>query len=540
MQRLLYPFERAGLDVHAFLDRGRQDVGLERGADLLAGQRQVLVAVDLQAVLRADFLARPVVIGAGPTRPRVQRLDGAAARVLEHRARTHRGRVERAAARVHQRLVVADGLVQGGHLGVVDGGADDVPAVEHLRRAEVVDLLQLALDHLQDIRVPDVASDGLRDVVTGSRELHRVGLLLGQRAHLHHAVEHVVPPVHQLRAVLRQRVGTRLLDDGGDHGGLRRGEAGHRFVVVGLRGRADAVGAVTQVDRVEVVLQDPLLGLLLGHLHGHEDLLDLAADRLLGADAGVVLPDELLGDGRTALQRAVAAPEVRIGGPQDTGRRDAAFVEEVPVLSGENGRDEPLRLLDLGVAEHLAIGGAEPADEGPVLGIDHRLREAGGRHRLGGDRRLLVGHGHRDRTEHDDAADDPEQDAQGLAQRPVPPPAALDLDPGTVEPAASGPTRAAAGTAPPRGDLGRPQVAGGLGLPVQLGGFLSAAMGHRASRWGRPARVAGLPAAPRRMVGIGAHCGADSSALHVAGLAGLAAVREVRIRTAETLCVPAR
>src|SRR6185295_3563403 len=68
---------------------------------------------------------------------------------------------------------------------------------------------------------------------------------------------------------------------------------------------------------------------------------------------------------------------------------------------------------------------------------DHGLREAGGRQGRGGNRCLLVGEGHGDRAERDDAADDTEQHAQSLTQRPVPPPAALDLDRWAVEPAPS-------------------------------------------------------------------------------------------------------
>ena len=245
-----------------------------------------------------------------------------------------------------------------------------------------------------------------------------------------------MPAVDQLGPVLRQRVGARLLDDRGDHGRLRHIQLGHLLAVVRLSRRLDPVGAVTEVDRVQVVGEDPLLGLLLGHLHGHEDLLDLAAQRLLGADAGVVLPDELLGDGRAALQRAVTAPDVLVGGPHDARGRDAALVEEVPVLGGEHRVDEGLRLLKLGVGQHLPVGGAEPADEGAVARVDHGLRVAGGRHRRGGNRRLLIDHDHRDGAEHDDGADRRQQHAHGLLPRPVPPPAALDLDPGPVQPAA--------------------------------------------------------------------------------------------------------
>ena len=76
-----------------------------------------------------------------------------------------RGNERDAAARVYLRFVVADRLVERGHLLVVDGGADDVAAVVDLLLAEVVNVLELVLDHLQDVGIPDVGADALRDVV---------------------------------------------------------------------------------------------------------------------------------------------------------------------------------------------------------------------------------------------------------------------------------------------------------------------------------------------------------------------------------------
>ena len=263
-------------------------------------------------------------------------------------------------------------------------------------------------------------------------ELHRRGLLRGNGSQLHHAVDHVVPARLELRTVLRERVGAGLLDQGGDDRILRRAEPGHRLVEVGLRRGLHAVCPVAEVDRVEVVGQDPLLGLLLADLHRHEDLLDLAADRLLGADALVVVPDELLGDGRAALQRVVVAGEVREGGPHGGGGRDAALGPEVAVLRGQHRVDDAGHLLELAVSQHLPVGAAEPPDQRAVAGVDDGLRVAGSGHGLGRDRRLLVSDGDRDGAQDDERADDAEQNAQGLPPGPVAPPAALDLDPGSA------------------------------------------------------------------------------------------------------------
>ena len=241
-----------------------------------------------------------------------------------------------------------------------------------------------------------------------------------------------------------------------------------------------------------------------------------------------------------------------------------------------------LGLLKLGVGQHLPVGGAEPPDQRAVARVDQGLRVAGARHRRGGNRRLLVRHDHHDRAQHDEAADDAEQHAQGLQQRPVPPPAALDLDLGPVQsaaprsaeasrasrpprPAGSGRSAWAAAAAPAAWQLGSEQAPSGLGFPPQLAGLLGAC---RASTYLASAcrtRVAAVPSAPRRAAVIRADRGADTAAVSGtavsgtavsgtavsgsvasgtpaddAGRAGLMAVQEVRLRAAEPLGVPAR
>src|SRR5205814_8358454 len=111
---------------------------------------------------------------------------------------------------------------------------------------------------------------------------------------------------------------------------LRNVRLAGRLAEVGLRGGANAVRSVAEVDRVQVLGEDPVLGLLPGQLGRDEDLLELAADRLRRADAGVVVADELLGDGGPALQRGARAGEVVPGRAQDAGGRYPALVVEVP------------------------------------------------------------------------------------------------------------------------------------------------------------------------------------------------------------------
>src|SRR5665809_146893 len=100
----------------------------------------------------------------------------------------------------------------------------------------------------------------------------------------------------------RQIVERRTADDGGEHRSLSDSQLGGIDMEVGPGSSLDAVRAATVVDRVEVVLQDRVLGLLLVDLDRDDELFELAGDRLvLGQE---VVLDVLLGDGGAALLRS--------------------------------------------------------------------------------------------------------------------------------------------------------------------------------------------------------------------------------------------
>ena len=218
----------------------------------------------------------------------------------------------------------------------------------------------------------------------------------------------------------------RALDHRGDHRGLRRRDLAELAGVqaeVDLGRRGGTIGATAEVDRVQVLLEDPLLGLGLGELLRNEDFLDLAARGLRRADVVVVVPDQLLGDGGSALQVPAGTGEVVVGGADDTGRRDAALVPEVLVLGRHHrvaqhrrelavGEDHPVGLAELA---HLGLAVAE-VDLGCLL-HDGRLDI--------GDGGLGVGVRHPHRDHDDEEADDARDDGQHLLPGPVPPPAAL-------------------------------------------------------------------------------------------------------------------
>src|SRR3954469_13022511 len=84
---------------------------------------------------------------------------------------------------------------------------------------------------------------------------------------------------------------------GGAAAGAVLPAAGVHGAEVRARGRLDPVGAVAEVDRVEVVAQDALLGPLVAQVVGERGLAQLLEERPLVLGGQRVL-DELLGDRR--------------------------------------------------------------------------------------------------------------------------------------------------------------------------------------------------------------------------------------------------
>ena len=306
---------------------------------------------------------------------------------------------------------VLHGLDRGGLGALVDRGDDLVPATVDVGAAQLDLGLELLLDLGDEVAVGTaLALVGVVLHRLGERGLLPVGL--AHPALAGHAVHDVVPAVLRPLGLLVAEAGVeegRALDDRGEHGALGGVELGDVLVEVRLRGRLDAVGAAAVVDGVEVVLEDLVLGLLLGDLDRDQDLLGLAAQRLV-AGQEVVL-DVLLGDGRAALRLATAQGHPRAA--RDSGRGDAGVLVEVAVLGGE------VRLLHrlghLREGHRLAVDLADPVDLGlAVREVDDR--------RLGvGD---IVGLGDVGRRVGDEEADDAEQgspeggQAEALAPEP--------------------------------------------------------------------------------------------------------------------------
>ena len=101
------------------------------------------------------------------------------------------------------------------------------------------------------------------------------------------AIEGVVWPVHRV-------VETRVGDHSGEQCGLAVGEGARVFVEVQLCCSLDAIGTATEVDGVEVTLEDLVLGHLLFEAHRDRCLWNLSIQVLLAADNTEF--DQLLGD----------------------------------------------------------------------------------------------------------------------------------------------------------------------------------------------------------------------------------------------------
>ena len=125
----------------------------------------------------------------------------------------------------------------------------------------------------------------------------------------------------------------------------------------------DAVGAVAEVDRVEVLGEDLLLRPLARHVVGQRRLFELVEQRalLLGLER---LLDELLGDRRAALHGA-AGDDVLPQGARDAAQVDARVRVEAAVLD----RDDRVADVRADVAvldEETALVGRERRQLAPL------------------------------------------------------------------------------------------------------------------------------------------------------------------------------
>ncbi len=217
---------------------------------------------------------------------------------------------------------------------------------------------------------------GGEDVGAGRphRDVERLllGLLAGvggNEAVLDHAIDHVVAARDRFVAVAERIVVVRALGQRGEIGRLGDRQLVHRLVEIEQRRGGDAVGAQSEINLIEIKLEDPVLRIGPLDAQREQGFLDLAGDRQLVGQQEVLR--HLLGDGRSALRPAAAAIILHVDhrGAADAGDVDAGVLVEVLVLGGdERVGDEFRHRLDrqieasfVGVfRQQRAVGGVHP------------------------------------------------------------------------------------------------------------------------------------------------------------------------------------
>ena len=128
--------------------------------------------------------------------------------------------------------------------------------------------------------------------------------------------------------------------------GFRDREVTHRLVKVGSRGGLHPVGVGTQINFVEVQVQDVGLGVGIFNAPGKKNLFDLAGDLLVAGEQEV--SGHLLGDGGRALGH-FPFREVTQHGPNDAEVVDATMLPERGIFCSDEGM---LNMLGDGVQAH--------------------------------------------------------------------------------------------------------------------------------------------------------------------------------------------
>jgi hypothetical protein len=307
----------------------------------------------------------------------------------------------------------------------VDRRLDPQAALERelgalLAAAELVD--DLLLDPGGEVRVLRVLFREGQVVARGQR-LGLLGLIerLRQVPLLRHPKKDEVAPALGGDRMQGGVERARRRDDRGQQRGLMRQQdrGAARLVLpapavvvvegeVRLRRRLDPVGAVAEVDRVEVVAEDPLLGPLAREVVGERGLAQLLEDGavVLGGERDL---HELLRDRRRALDRA-AGRDVLQGRSADAAEIDPAVGVEAVVLDRDDRVLHDRSDLTLGQVDPALVAG-QRADLA-TAGVDDHRRLVG--------RLLERRQVRRDGHEHPEQRGDDGQDAEEEEDRQHP------------------------------------------------------------------------------------------------------------------------
>ncbi len=212
----------------------------------------------------------------------------------------------------------------------IEAGADHQPALGGAVGAEAGD--EVAAHLLGEIGRAGRRSRPARRRRQQRRRLRRRGVRRGNDPVLRHAVQNPIPPHARRLGVAERVVIVRRLGERRQHRRLGQGQRVERLGEIGLRRCGDAVGALTEIDLVQIEFENPLLAQALLDAHRQERLTHLARERDLATEQHVLR--DLLGDGRGALG---PPPLVQVGeigqcGAEDRNRIDAGVGPEILIL----------------------------------------------------------------------------------------------------------------------------------------------------------------------------------------------------------------
>ena len=222
----------------------------------------------------------------------------------------------------------------------------------------------LAAHHLGHVGRFDLDIGGV--LLGGDRRLDCLGVFLGgDVAELQHASQHIVAAGEGAGRVGQRVVCGRGLGQPGNHRDFGQAEFSQGLAVIDPGGGADTVGAVTQVDLVEIQRKDLFLAELLFDIDRQKDLIQLAQVGLFPGQVEVAC--HLHGDSAAPLF-SFACKRKGDAGAQESAYIDTGVSEEGGILGGGNRLHQSLGQLF--IAHRSAALFAEFSDQFVVCTVD--------------------------------------------------------------------------------------------------------------------------------------------------------------------------
>ena len=160
----------------------------------------------------------------------------------------------------------------------------------------------------------------------------RFRLGLGDEVVFQHALDDVELARARTLGVVDGVVGRRRFGQAGEHGRLGNADVFQRLAEVRFSGRGKAIGALAQVNLVQVNLEDLVFAQQVLELEGQQHFVNFAGEGFFGRQVDIAR--HLHGDGGRAL--AFGAPEVGDAGAQEADVVHAAVLVKARVLNGQD------------------------------------------------------------------------------------------------------------------------------------------------------------------------------------------------------------